>query len=147
MIEMPSMTAGWPRVALAPVDRARYLLVLGAVAILGALALRVGGLPKLDPGGPLHSAGIPCPLCGGTRATLTLARGDVAAAWSWNPVVPLLAVLVAVVIVRAVLGRLTGRWVEVSMPRKLILGVGIVGLVALQVNQSLQADRLLEGGA
>lgn len=147
MSEMRGALSGRPLVVLAPVDRARYLLVLGTAAVLGALALRVEGLPKLDPGGPLHGAGIPCPFCGGTRATLALARGDVAAAWSWNPVVPLLAIVVVGVIVRAVVGRLTGRWVEVFVPRKLTLAVVIVGLMALQVNQSLQADRLLGGSA
>lgn len=147
MIEMRPTAAGLLRVAVAPVDRARYLLAFGAAAVLGAFALRVGGLPKLDPGGPLHGAGIPCPFCGGTRGTLALARGDIAAAWSWNPVVPLLAIVVVAVIVRAVVGRLTGRWVEVFVPRKLTLGVVIVGMVALQVNQSLQADRLLGGSA
>lgn len=147
MIEAQATTTARLRVALAPVDRARYLLVFGLAAVLGALALRVGGLPKLDPGGPLHGAGIPCPFCGGTRATLALARGEVTAAWSWNPVVPLLALVVAAVIVRAVVGRFTGRWLEVFVPRRLTLGVVIVGLVALQVNQSLQADRLLGGSA
>lgn len=76
-----------------------------------------------------------------------MANGDVGAAWSWNPVVPLLAIVVVAVIVRAVVGRLTGRWVEVLVPRRLLLGVAVVGLVALQVNQSLQADRLLGAGA
>ncbi|WP_255566751.1 DUF2752 domain-containing protein [Iamia sp. SCSIO 61187] len=144
---MTAAAAGRPRVALASADRARWLLVLGAAAVLGAIGLRVGGLPKFDPGGPLHSAGIPCPFCGGTRGTLALANGDVGVAWSWNPVVPLLAILVVAVIVRAVVGRLTGRWVEVFVPRKFVLGAAMVGLVALQVNQSLQAERLLGASA
>lgn len=147
MIEMRPAGPGGLRMGLAPVDRARYLLVLGAAAILGGVGLRVGGLPKVDPGGPLHSAGIPCPFCGGTRATLAFVRGDVAAAWSWNPVVPLLAVLVVVVIVRAGFGRLTGRWLEVFVPRRLILGVAVLSLAALQVNQLLQAERLLGAGS
>lgn len=136
-----------PRVGLASVDRARYLLPLSAAGVFGALGLRLGGLPKVDPGGPLHSAGIPCPFCGGTRATLALANGHFAAAWSWNPLVPLLAGLVVAVIARAVVGRLTGRWVEVFVPRRLMLGAVALALVALQVNQSFQADRLLGASA
>lgn len=145
MIEMQANAAGRPRVVVAAVDRARYLLVFGAAAVLGALVLRVRGLPNVDPGGPLHSVGIPCPFCGGTRGTRALVNGDVGAALSWNPVVPLLAIFVLAVLARAVVGQTTGRWVEVIVPRRLLLGAAIVGSAALQANQWLQADRLLAG--
>jgi hypothetical protein len=36
-----------------------------------------------------HLTGIPCVTCGGTRALLALTRGDVQAAFVWNPLVTL----------------------------------------------------------
>ena len=39
-----------------------------------------------------HLTGIPCVGCGGTRALLALARGEVQAAFFWNPLVALTAI-------------------------------------------------------
>ena len=39
-----------------------------------------------------HITGIPCFTCGGTRAVLALARGDMHAAFVWNPLVALSAI-------------------------------------------------------
>ena len=41
-------------------------------------------------------AGIPCPACGLTRATLALARFDVATAMQWHPLAPALFVVAIV---------------------------------------------------
>lgn len=42
-----------------------------------------------------HITGIPCFTCGGTRAVLALARGDVRAAFVWNPLVAASAIAAA----------------------------------------------------
>lgn len=50
------------------------------------LAAASAGLPAC----PVRSiAGLPCPTCGATRATLALAGLDLAAALAWNPLVTL----------------------------------------------------------
>ena len=123
-------------------DHAPWLLVIAAITLLGGVWLRVRGLPGADLHGPLHRAGIMDPLCGGTRATYLLVRGDVAAAWSWNPLVPLLALAITAVVIRFIVGRLGGRWVNVYAPRRVWFVALVAGAVVLEINQQMQADRL-----
>ncbi len=71
-------------------------LLWGAVAL--ALLLLVPFVPALATGLPpcffRRLTGVPCPTCGGTRAALALAHGDLAGALAANPLVTLgLAVL------------------------------------------------------
>jgi len=94
-----------PRAAHAP-------LALGAV--VAAATVYVG---VVDPNRPGHYVtcpllaltGLACPGCGGLRATHDLARLDLAAAWSMNPLwvvaAPLLVALWAAWLVRAWRGR------------------------------------------
>jgi hypothetical protein len=42
-----------------------------------------------------HLTGIPCLTCGGTRALLALTRGEVQAAFLWNPLVAVFAIAAA----------------------------------------------------
>ncbi len=63
---------------------------------------------------PLHAAtGLPCPLCGGTRATVHLASLDPLAALAMNPLVavglPALALVLG-------LRLLTARWIRLEGP-------------------------------
>ncbi len=142
MIDQPTANAaGVVRVELQ--DDAPWLIALGALATVGAAWLRVAGLPRADLHGPLHKMGIMDPFCGGTRATYLLVRGDLLSAWSWNPLVPLLAVGVMAVIVRFIVGRVSGRWVSLRVPRRAWVGAAVVGFAVLEVNQQIQADRLI----
>lgn len=131
------------RVQLTSRDGAPWLTALAAVFVAGAAYLRIWGLPPDELDSPTDALGIPCPLCGGTRATLALVHGDLAAAWSWNPLVPALALVVLLLIGRAALGSLTGRWISVRAPGRVWLVLSGLVLIAVQVNQLLQADRLL----
>jgi hypothetical protein len=125
-------------------DHAPWLTGLVGLGLVGGLYLRAFGLPGADLHGPLHRAGIMDPLCGGTRATYVLVRGDLPGAWGWNPLVPVLAATAVVLIARFLLGLTTHRWLTVDLPRRawgaLIAGV----LVVVEVNQQLQAERLVE---
>ena len=81
-------------------------LVTGGVVVLATvlLAVRDPHVPHSYGGCPLYVlTGLWCPACGGLRATHDLAQGDLAGAWSMNP---LWVLAVPVVLV------LWGRWVS-----------------------------------
>jgi len=62
---------------------------------------------------PLYAlTGLWCPACGGLRATHDLAHGDVAGAWSMNPLWVLAVPLVVALWGRLVVGRAQGRAVR-----------------------------------
>ncbi|QYG94248.1 DUF2752 domain-containing protein [Iamia sp. SCSIO 61187] len=125
-------------------DRMPWLTALLSIGILGGLYLRIFGLPGRDLHGFLHRAGVMDPFCGGTRATYLLVRGRLVEAWSWNPLVPLLALGAVVIFVRIVLGLTTNRWLQVSLSRRAwVPGVSAL-LVIIEINQQLQAERLME---
>ncbi len=124
-------------------DAATWMLPALGALIIGAIYLRIAGLPSIDLHGPLHRVGIMDPLCGGTRATYLLVRGDLAGAWSWNPLVPILGGAAALGLARAVAGWFSGRWLSVGLPRRgWISSIGLL-LVVIEINQQLQADRLM----
>lgn len=125
-------------------DRAPWLIGVVGLGTLGAVYLRTFGLPGADLHGPLHRVGIMDPFCGGTRATYVLVRGDIGAAWSWNPLVPLLAIATVVAVVRFAVGLSTHRWLTVDLPRRAWLTFVAGVLAIVEVNQQLQAERLME---
>ncbi|MEM9561544.1 MAG: DUF2752 domain-containing protein [Actinomycetota bacterium] len=101
----PSVTAaaalpGWAADRLRPVAA-----VLGAVALAAALGSDEGVV--LCP--YRRCTGGDCPLCGGTRAAGALLRGDVAGSWARHPLVPILALQVAIGAVVAGIARRRGR--------------------------------------
>ncbi len=80
---------------LSPPERQwRSALTLGwPLALLGApLVLSMGDLPLC---GFQHVTGLPCPLCGGTRACAALADSNFLAAWQLNPGLMVLLALAA----------------------------------------------------
>jgi hypothetical protein len=85
----PAMVAGLPRWIRRPVDAQAtrdVALVLGIGVVLSG-GYAVSG--PLHPGLPCLlklTTGWDCPLCGATRMGAAMLRGDVAAAWAFNPV-------------------------------------------------------------
>lgn len=137
------------RLRCATKDTAAVFTSLVIAGFVAAGALGRWGLPPVDLNGPLHRLGIMCPLCGGTRATMFLARGNFAQAWHYNPLVFLIAAIGAAAIVRAIYGLTTGRWFVIGslLPqsarmRRLAITVLVVATVALWANQQLNADLL-----
>jgi hypothetical protein len=103
-------------------------LLWGSVAVLCLAALslvaRLGpgveaGLFTWLPACPVKAlAGLPCPTCGATRATLALSHLDLFAAFAWNPLVALAWGLLIVGGLGALL-RAWGRRPLPSLPRRL----------------------------
>jgi hypothetical protein len=126
------------------------MTALAALALAIAVTMAVVGLPPVDLHGPLHKFGIMDPLCGGTRAARYTAQGNLAEAWRYNPLSILIVVGAALALLRAAVGLLGRRWINVSLawtrPRRrwLILTV-LVLLAVLEVRQQLRADLLMAG--
>lgn len=132
-------------------DRDRWPVLAPAAAMglaAGVLMARIG-LPPVDLHGPLHRWwGVMDPLCGGTRAVRLAAMGDFTAAWSYNPLGPILVTGALLALVRWSAATVSRRWlaVEVTLPRPLSTAVRIVMVllvVLLEVRQQLNAQLLL----
>lgn len=135
---------GLPRWMRRPVDAQATRdvgLVLGiGVALSGVYALS----------GPLH-VGLPCllkltigwdcPLCGATRMGAAMLRGDVLAAWHFNPVVLVGGTALITWFVGALLYQ--AGWLRRPMPRprgiaaRILLGVLLVVLVVFTIGRNL----------
>jgi len=108
---------------------------LALAGLLGALVLAVLGVPPVDIHGPLHYAGIMDPFCGATRSVYLTMHGQWEDALRYNPAAPLMLVVAAGWVPRGAAGWWTGRWMQVRMPRRAVIAVAVVGLVALEVRQ------------
>jgi hypothetical protein len=128
-------------------DRWGWITQIVLAGAIVAVALRIVGVPRLDLHGPLHRLGVMDPLCGGTRAMFLLLSGHPREAAMYNPIVfPLVAAMV-VLVVRAGVGRLTGRWVDVVLTagsRRVLIAACVLALIALEVRQQLHAPLLMQ---
>jgi hypothetical protein len=139
------------RFQLADTDRHRGLTVAAGIGAGASVALMIFGLPPVDLHPPWHYVGIMDPLCGGTRSARLTMLGEFSEAWRYNPL-GILAVLAALVVsLRAVLGLVSGRWlnVQVRLSRAAACGLLLVGVglfVAMAVRQQQLADLLMTTG-
>jgi hypothetical protein len=125
--------------ATAPDARRGAAIRAATVLALACVAWAVPHLLTL-PSIPLCAfrlwTGLPCPGCGMTRAVFRMAHGDVATAFRFHPVAPVLAVFVAVVLAGALVGVATGRdpvWRAVTRRATEIVLAAIGVLVATWV--------------
>lgn len=68
----------------------RQLGTFGASLVVLAFVFAVTGIPAWIPSGAIVAVGVPSPLSGMTRSFVALASGDVAGAFDWHPLGPVL---------------------------------------------------------
>lgn len=84
---------------------------LGAALVACAFLFSMTGIPRWIPSALMVRAGVPSPLTGMTRSFVALASGDIAAAFAWHPMGPLVfATCVALPPVVAVWWARDRRW-------------------------------------
>ena len=111
--------------------------------VLGA-SLGSFGVPRLDVMWVLHQVPIMGPLCGATRAVALASVGDLRASWTFNPIGVILVVGAWGVLVRQVVGQITGRWFTPYLAARFLWALSTVTLVALTIRQQANAAYLLE---
>lgn len=137
---------GLGRVEVVAVDRHPVLLWLAVGGLFFAAVLAVVGMPPVSIHAPTHGWGIMSPTCGLTRGVAAAARGDVATAWAYNPASLLLVAGAVATVVRALMGSVTGRWVNVQLAITRWGGVvATMVLVILEINQQSHAALLMAG--
>lgn len=107
--------------------------VPGGLIFLRALTLPRGssGFPDLC---PLHRlTGLWCPLCGGTRATRELIRGDLWGALGYNPFALVVEMVVVLLVVRWLLASSRGRRRQFITGREgILLGAGCAAFAVVR---------------
>lgn len=133
-------------------DRWQPVTWLALAFGVAAVAMAIIGLPSVDLHMPPHHAGIMDPMCGGTRAVRFAAMGNWSESWRYNPIgIPFL-VTVVLLILRAVVGWLSGRWLTIRIRwtgrGKLIAWLLLAAVViALEINQQSNAALLMSQAA
>ncbi|PXX06274.1 DUF2752 domain-containing protein [Mycolicibacterium moriokaense] len=138
----------WPtRLPSALVQRRDAYPMWTWIALIGlviAVLLAVLGLPPVDLHGPLHYFGVMDPLCGGTRSVYLTMHGQLRVAVRYNPAGPALLAGAVAVLIRAGVGRSTGYWVGIHIPKRILIPMAVAALAALEVNQQLHAVPLTQ---
>lgn len=153
MTTMPASTPGPGalRLSIGHEDHHRRLTVtatvLATVGLSIAAALALFGLPGLDLHPPLHHLGIMDPLCGGTRAARLTIRGDLALAWTYNPLGIIVVLGAVAVLIRTLLGVMAGRWINLQArltPRhvRTLIVAATVLTILLEIRQQQRSDLL-----
>lgn len=112
--------------------------------LLAALLLAVVGMPPVNLHGLLHYFGVMDPFCGGTRSVYLTLHGHLRDAVRYNPAGPALVVTALALLLRAAIGWSSHRWVDVHVPRQLLIPVALAMLAALDTNQQLHAALLMQ---
>lgn len=120
---------------------------LAAVGLSIALALAIFGLPSVDLHPPLHHLGIMDPLCGGTRAARLTVQGDLADAWTYNPLGIVVVFGAIAALARTGIGAFTGRWLNAHLrltagQRHALIAVAVLLTILLEIRQQMRSDLL-----
>lgn len=116
----------------------RWLIGMGLLALVFYFAFDPVRFSPVPPC-PMHTmTGLECPGCGGQRALHALLRGDVAKSWQLNPLVPLAAPLLGLMMARRIM--LSPRQRTESPPLALWkIGVVLLLLLAFTIYRNLTA--------
>jgi hypothetical protein len=125
-----------------PVDRYPWWTTVALATAAIIVVLAVVGLPPVDLHGPLHYLGVMDPLCGGTRSVYLATHGHLVGAIRYNPAAPLAPLVTLALLARAFVGRVFGWWITPSRPRRAVVVCAVAALVALEINQQLNAELL-----
>jgi hypothetical protein len=124
----------------------RATVVASSLAGLGAAAAVGLGNPARGgwfPPCPLHAAtGLYCPGCGSTRAIHDLLHVDLAGAFTLNPLLVLVAPVMAYVYVRWVVSAFTGRELPLPRPTQRWSAAAMVVLIVFGVARNLPVPAL-----
>ena len=114
-----------------------------SVLALAAL-MAVFGMPPVDMHSPLHRLGVMDPFCGMTRGTVAVMRGSIVEAWRYNPASLLVLPAAAMLVVRGLAGRVTGRWIVLDWHLAPAgWGLVVVVVAVLWANQQAHAALLM----
>ena len=117
-------------------------LAVGGLVLGAALALF--GMPPVELHGPQHDLGLMSPTCGATRSVAHALRGQLLSSVRYNPLGIVLVGGAVGVLVRAMIGRTTGRWWQPVTERPVLLRwLAVIGFLALWANQQAAADLLM----
>lgn len=135
---------GFGVLSVAGEDRhAPVFLQVAVVGLVLSSAVGILGVPPIGFHLPIHDLGVMMPTCGGTRSVARAAIGDLLGSWRFNPLGTVLVVGAWGYVGREVVGRLTGRWLDLrlSVTRR---GACVLALLvaALAVNQQMHAALL-----
>jgi hypothetical protein len=139
----PGVNRRWSR-SISDRDEMRWVTVVSVVGVCAAVALAViGGMP-FDLPMPTHSFGWVEPSCGLTRGSTAIVRGDLALAWRYNPLSFLVVGIAIAGILRAFVGGISGRWLNVGYrPSKLHVLVVLALIAAFWLFQQTKADFII----
>jgi hypothetical protein len=127
------------------------LTALAMVGLVMAGAMAIWGLPPISLHGPLFHLGIMEPFCGGTRAAYLFASGDVAGAWTYNPLGIVAVLGAALVTLRTAVGLTTRRWVNLYTDftrnqRRALWAAVVLLFVLMTIRQNMRAELLMTWG-
>lgn len=139
----PWSVPGFGALTIDPHDAHPALVWIAVGGLVVGMTFAAVGLPRIELHLPTHHLGLMGPLCGMTRSVTRASVGDLTGAWRYNPGGVVLVVGAWGAVVRTVVGRATGRWINV---RLLVTALGwwviVLMLAGLTVNQQLHADLL-----